>query len=143
LTDSLIDTNVVLDVLLARQPWLNDSAAVWQACDEGRITGHIAATTLTNIFYVVRRNAGMERAHASVRVCLDAFAIIAVDRGTLIHAATLPGNDFEDNVLVACATLSRLDLIITRDPAGFVASPVPVLTPTAAIAYLHSSGQGA
>lgn len=56
----LLDTNVVLDVLLNRETWVKDSAAVWQASDQGRIIGHITATTLTDIFYVSRRLADLD-----------------------------------------------------------------------------------
>jgi predicted nucleic acid-binding protein len=46
----LLDTNVVLDVLLNRQPWVNDAAAVWQANDDGRVIVYLAASTFTDIF---------------------------------------------------------------------------------------------
>lgn len=32
----LFDTNVLLDVLLNRDPWITESSAVWQANDEGQ-----------------------------------------------------------------------------------------------------------
>ena len=137
---ALIDTNVILDVLLARQPWLADAAALRQAHEERRTDGSIAATTLTNIFHVVRRNAGLERAHQSVRVCPATFEILAVDRRTLAHAATMRGNDFEDNVLIACATRAAVDMIVTRDAAGFRGAPIAVLRPAEALAGLGTSG---
>ena len=137
---ALVDANVILDVLLARQPWLADAAALWQAHEDGRLDGSIAATTLTNMFYIVRRNAGLERAHQSVRICLPTFEILAVDRGTLAHAATLWGNDFEDNVLLACAMRAGVDMIVTRDAAGFRGAPVAVLTPAEALARLGAGG---
>lgn len=136
---ALIDTNVILDVLLARQPWLEDSARVWQVHEADRFSGVIAATTLTNIFYVVRRNAGLERAHDAVRVCLTTFEIIPVDRRALANAAVLPGNDFEDNVLIACASLANLDAIVTRDLHDFRDAPILVLTPTELLARIRSA----
>ena len=48
--NALIDTNVVLDVLLNRSPFVVDSAEVWRACDAGRFIGYITATTLTTIY---------------------------------------------------------------------------------------------
>jgi predicted nucleic acid-binding protein len=36
----LVDTNVVLDVLLNREPWVMEAAAVWRLCSEGSITGY-------------------------------------------------------------------------------------------------------
>jgi hypothetical protein len=48
----LIDINVPLDVFLAREPWLTDARAVWDAHDRRAIVGHIAAHGLTNLFYI-------------------------------------------------------------------------------------------
>ena len=42
----LLDTNVILDVLLNRAPWVTEAKAVWQAHADGRITGYMTATTM-------------------------------------------------------------------------------------------------
>ena len=41
----------------------------------------------------------------------------------------MTGDDFEDNLQIACAQTARLDHVITRDRTGFAASDVVVLTP--------------
>ena len=46
----LFDTNIILDVLLNREPWVNQAQAIWQANDEGRISGYLVASTVTDIF---------------------------------------------------------------------------------------------
>jgi predicted nucleic acid-binding protein len=135
----LLDTDVILDVLLAREPWLDEAAALWRAHEEGRIRASIAATTVTNIFYIVRRSAGLERARAAVRICLDTFEVIPVDRPALEAAATMSGGDFEDNVQIACALHAGLDLIVTRNIPDFVGGPVAALTPTQALTRLGST----
>jgi hypothetical protein len=56
--------------------------------------------------------------------------VIAVDHQSVLDALALPGADFEDNLQIACAKAAGPDLIVTRDPAGFRDSPVPVLSPT-------------
>lgn len=126
----LLDTNVLLDVLLKRDPWVTESSAVWQAHDEGQVVGHVMACAITDIFYIARRLAGLETAHTAVRICLEAFEICAVDHQALEQAQALPGTDFEDNLQIACASLAGLDAIVTRDKKGFKAAAMPVLTPT-------------
>jgi predicted nucleic acid-binding protein len=125
----LFDTNVVLDVLLKRSPWDTNAATCWQACDDGKIRGCLAASTLTDIFYIARKQKGLADARAAVRVCLDAFAICVVDRQALESALSLDGNDFEDNLQISCATFANLDIILTRDKGGFTDSTIPVLSP--------------
>jgi predicted nucleic acid-binding protein len=122
----LFDTNVVLDVLLKRDPWVVDSQALWQAVDEGRLTAYLPASSLTDIFSVARRLTDIARAKQAVQICLDAFEIGLVDRSVLERAQMLSGSDFEDNLLIACAELNALDAIVTRDPDGFAGSTVSV-----------------
>lgn len=125
----LVDTNVVLDVLLRREPWQAEAAALWQAVDDNRITAYVAASAITDIFYVARRLADLARARQAVRVCLDAFNVSTVDRAVLERAQALSGSDFEDNVLIACAEFNGLDAIVTRDPSDLEGSPVAVWSP--------------
>jgi predicted nucleic acid-binding protein len=132
----LIDVNVALDVILERQPWLEDSKAVWDACHETRIVGHLVATGLTNLFYVSRRIIGIEKARAAVGVCLATFEIIPVGRLELERADAMAGNDLEDNLSIACAVSAGLDAIVTRDPRGFAGSPVPVRSPAELLAMI-------
>ncbi len=132
----LLDINVVLDVFLARSPWLADSASVIQAGFDGKVTAHLSAASLPTIFYLVRRNADLDKARAVVKECLNSFQILPVDRQTPDLAATLPTSDFEDNVLIVSARLARLDAIVTRDPKGFAGSPVPAMSPAELLAHL-------
>lgn len=133
----LFDTNIVLDVLLKLEPWVTESMAVWQANDGGQIAGYVLASAITDIFYVARRLAGLEIARTAVRTCLEAFEICVVDRRTLEQAEGLPGNDFEDNVQIACASIADLDAIVTRDKKGFKAATIPVLAPSELLRQLR------
>lgn len=132
----LIDTNVLLDVLLSREPWAGRSKAVWDAADAGRFDAFISALSLPNVFYIGRKLAGLEKAHAAVTTLLDAFEILPVDRPTLEAAAALPGNDFEDNVQLASALASGMDAVVTRDPSGFKSPDLLRLTPEELLARL-------
>lgn len=134
----LVDLNIALDVLLNREEWLAESAGVLQANHEGQIVAHLSAVSLPTIFYIVRRNANLEKAHRAVHECLDSFTISPVDRAVLELAAGLPSSDFEDNVQIACAMISALDAIVTRDPAGFRGSAVAVLSPAELLMKLGS-----
>jgi predicted nucleic acid-binding protein len=126
---AMIDTNVLLDVLLPRQPWDVDAKAVWDAVDAGKCEGLISSLSLPNIFYIARKIVGLEKAHAAMTILLEAFEIIPIERLTLEAAVALPGNDFEDKLQIASAISAAVDHVITRDPRGFAASPVTPLSP--------------
>jgi len=132
----LLDTNIVLDVLLKRAPWVVEASAIWKANDDGRIVGYLMASALTDIFYIARRLAGKESARAAVQTCLDAFEFCPVDRHTLERAHVLSGTDFEDNLQMVCAEIAQLDAIVTRDPGDFKNSTITALTPANVLARL-------
>lgn len=100
---ALLDTNVILDVLLERPPWDSDAKTLWQIQSDGRFFAYITATSLTDIFYLSRRLAGLEKAWQAIHIILDQLSIIPVGINELRLATTMEGSDFEDNLQVACA----------------------------------------
>ncbi|MDR2630058.1 MAG: hypothetical protein LBC60_03955 [Spirochaetaceae bacterium] len=51
----LVDTNSILDCLTMREPFETESVLILQSCGEGKITGYIAAHSITNSFYILRK----------------------------------------------------------------------------------------
>lgn len=134
----LIDTNVVLDVLMARRPHLDDALAVFALVDSGRVRGILGATTLTTVFYVAEKGVGSEGARSHVRALLDLFDVAAADRAVLTAALDGGFDDFEDAVLHEAAAVAGADAIVTRDMSGFAAAAaLPVFTPSAFLAALR------
>ena len=126
----LLDLNVLMDFLLKRPPWCVEADAIWNATHEGRLTSLVAATSLTTVFYLTRKAGTHEFALNSVRLTIEAMEVVPVDLEATNLALTMPGRDFEDNVQIACALRSDVEAIITRNPADFTASPIPVMSPT-------------
>jgi predicted nucleic acid-binding protein len=127
----LFDTNVVLDVLLDRQPYAEASAAAWAAVETGISKGMLAAHAVTAIHYLVRKEMGNVKARRIISAILRVFGVAAVDGAVVQEALQLPFSDFEDAVTAAAARLAGCECIVTRDPKGFRGSPVRSLTPEA------------
>jgi predicted nucleic acid-binding protein len=125
----LIDTNVVLDFLQEREPFVEDAAKLFERIDAGEIEGFIAAITITNIYYIVRKAAGIDAAKDAVTQILSDLQICTVDRGILEQAVSLNFRDFEDAVQYACAIAYTVDAIVTRDVSGFIGVEIPVKSP--------------
>jgi predicted nucleic acid-binding protein len=132
----LFDTNVVLDVLLDRQPHAGASAAAWTAVETGVSEGMLAAHAVTTIHYLARKEKGNAKARRIVSAILRVFAVAAVDGAVIQDALQLPFADFEDAVTAAAARFAGCDCIVTRDPKGFRGSPVRPLTPEAVMPLL-------
>ncbi|MBD2627797.1 type II toxin-antitoxin system VapC family toxin [Trichormus variabilis] len=125
----LVDTNIVLDFLLQREPFSQDAELLFQAIDSGQVVGYVTATTLTDIFYISRKHTlSIEQARQAVSETLTVMVICPVNRAVLESAFKSGLADFEDAVQIFCAVEQGLDAILTRDAKGFLSSSIPVLS---------------
>ena len=136
MTTVLFDTNVVLDVLLDRQPHAKASSAAWAVIETGTSSGYLAAHAITTIHYFVRKELGDAKARGIIAAILRVFGIAAVDSAVIKEALKLSLADFEDAVTVAAARLAGCDFIVTRDPKGFRGCTPGSLTPEALLPIL-------
>lgn len=125
----LLDTNIVLDVLLEREPFVHDSRRLWEAADEGAFDACVASFTLPTIHYICQRHAGLDAANNAVDICLDAFEICPLYGESIRSARQMPGHDFEDNLQLASAITDFVQAIVTRNPQDFQNAPIQVCTP--------------
>lgn len=132
----LLDLNVVLDVLLDRKPHVEPAAAVWAAIEAGRGQGLLPAHAFTTVQYLASRARGPRFARQTLEDLLRVFEVAPVDGAVVRSALDLSWPDFEDAVCAAAAAASRCEAIVSRDPAGFPGSPVPIIDPGTALAWL-------
>ncbi len=125
----LLDTNVVLDLLLGREPFARDAATVVSLVERSRVEGLLCATTVTTIHYLLTRHLPADAARESVRNLLKLFTIAPVNRAVLEEAQRSKICDFEDAVIVSAARLAGADLILTRNQRDFRRAGMPVLGP--------------
>ena len=132
----LADTNVILDWLFERKPWMDEAQPLWDARSAGDVIMHVPASTLTDIFYIGRKLTNIPMAFTGIDRVFAAFNILPVNAQLLRNARTLPGNDFEDNVQIACAQAANIDPIVTRNTSDFAHAPIPTVEPPAITNYL-------
>lgn len=123
------DTNVVLDLLLRREPFTQDSAAVISMVESTVHTGLLCATTLTNLHHLTRRLLGEAGARRAIADFLQLMDLAHVSRPVLDAAVQAPMPDFEDAVLAHAAHQAGAHAIITRNLRDFAKSPVRAYTP--------------
>ena len=132
----LIDANVVLDVLMKREPHFQDSASVWKLCETDQAEGYISTLTFANLVYVMRR----ELSPAQIRDVLDRMKLIFrfadFSASALSRAAELQWPDFEDAVQSVIAAEINADHIITRNVRDFTRSKVTAFTPAELLARI-------
>ena len=130
----LVDTNVWLDILLARQPFAAASGKAVSLLDDPDHGLFVGATTVTTILYLVERAKGRKMARRKMRALLDRCRVAAVDGDVLRSALADEFDDFEDAVLNASADAARLDAIVTRNPSDFAEASLRIYTPTELVA---------
>ena len=126
----LFDTNVVLDVLLAREPFVQVASRLFALADNGRIEGSICATGVTTLYYIGAKDLGPKRTHDQLRALLGVFDVAPVDGDIVRRALEDEGfTDFEDAVVHEAAHAAGVSAIVTRNGKDFAKATIPVFEP--------------
>lgn len=125
----IVDTNVVLDVLLARQPFAHAAAKLFALTERSRIEAWVCATTVTTIDYLLSQAIPRSKAREAVRRLLTIFEVALVNRSVLERALASSMQDFEDAVLAEAGALAGATIIVTRNARDFSRASLPAFTP--------------
>ena len=126
----LLDTNVVLDVLLNRKDFVNDSLAAMEKAISTGDRLYLSATAATDVFYVVKKITGNSaEALFDMKKLSVIVSFAEVDEECIFTAAYSRFKDFEDAVVDAVASHINADCIITRNVDDFVHATNKVMTP--------------
>ena len=125
----LFDTNIVLDLLLERQPFVNDAQLLFEKVESGQLNGFLGATTVTTLDYLLSKSLSMRDAKVVIKKLLSLFDVAPVNRLVLEDALESGFSDFEDAVLHAAAMHNGAQAIVTRDAKGFSKAKLPIYSP--------------
>jgi predicted nucleic acid-binding protein len=126
----LLDTNVILDVALRRPGLFDGSERALKKCESDSHEMLIAWHTLSNLFYILRRDRGAEKTVEFLRQLLTISTVATVGHGDALRAVGYALNDFEDALQLSAAESSHADVILTRNKSDFGQPPnIAVLRP--------------
>lgn len=127
----LVDLNVLLDVVLDRSEFVKESAqSLGRIVSVRSCRGYVAQHAVATLFYIVRKQCGIENARTAVRKVLKLLVVLPSTQKILIDAADSKYADYEDAVSFLSATAAGCDAIITRNPTDYSKSLVRAITPT-------------
>lgn len=135
----LFDTNVVLDVLLARAPHVATATTLLDRVAAKSLDGLLGATTLTTIHYLAGKVVGARAAQGHVRTLLGLFEVAPVTRAVLTDALDLRLADYEDAVLHEAARHAGAEAIVTRDSKGFARAGLKLYAPDELLRFLAAA----
>ena len=126
----LIDTNIFIDVLQDRIPFTDNSQSVVALVVQKKIKGAVAAHSITNLWYILRKTHSDEERRNYLLSLFELFDVVSIDKNRLVAALENSNlKDFEDCLQDECACAINADYIITRDAKDFESSMVKALTP--------------
>jgi predicted nucleic acid-binding protein len=127
----LIDTNVILDYVLKREPFAADALTCLDRLIIAKAKVWLTASTVTDIYYITRRTLhDLAKAKAVIAKLLNAFQISGVDKTDCLSALNNGLNDYEDALVSVCAKKVKAEYIITRNIKDFEQSTVPAISPS-------------
>ena len=105
-----------------------------------KLSGCIAAHTVPNIFYILRKEYTVEERREILFALCQLFNISGINADIIRNA--LKNNefsDFEDCLQMECAKEYHADYIVTRNTADFAASNIPCMEPEQMCALLEEN----
>lgn len=133
----LIDTNIILDVLLRRQPYTNEAQIIMTKCANREIIGYLAAHSIPNLFYILRKTYTQKERRRLIKNLCDVFYISALNVEKIKSAIENEEfEDFEDCLQEECAVEVMADYIVTRNPNDYKNSRIKIIQPNEFIKLL-------
>lgn len=135
----LLDSNVVIDFLERRQPFYDDAIAVINSSRKNQHTIYIAAHSIDNIVYILRKKLPLREILSGLEKFLKICSIIEVNEAIILKAISAQWKDFEDAIQYYAAIAANIDLIVSRDVAGYEEQKIKVLNPAEALELLKGT----
>lgn len=127
----LVDTNVILDILLKRELYADEARIIFTMCANREVTGYLAAHSIPNLFYILRKKYSQKERRIFLRNLCDVFYISDLNIDKILSAIDNETfEDFEDCLQEECAVEAEADYIVTRNPKDFQKSRVKVIGPS-------------
>jgi predicted nucleic acid-binding protein len=135
----LLDTNVVIDLLIDRQPFSIAAARIFDYAAKKRVRLLLTAVSYNNIYYIVKKQSTHKETIKILKSLGEYTEIIDTTKETILSALNSDFNDFEDAIQYFCGkSLKTLHVIATRDLKGFKYGNIPVMTPEQVISFIET-----
>ncbi len=130
MTEVLFDTNIILDIALKRNPYFEDALRLFELIDKKIIVGNITASTISDIYYISKKEKGHHETLNFIINLIEVVEIIGIDKEVILDAIESEMKDFEDAIQVSAAKFHKIKTIITRNKSDFHDHSLEILTPS-------------
>jgi predicted nucleic acid-binding protein len=125
-----IDTNVLLDLLLEREPWAKDAAVLFSMADRKEVEILCCSLSFSTAIYLMQRfKYTRSEIVAKLSVVKSICTITTVNEAVIDRMLQSEFGDLEDAIQYYSALSFGAEAIITRNVADYSPSRIPVFTP--------------
>jgi predicted nucleic acid-binding protein len=125
-----IDTDIVLDFLIDREPFSSFASLIFTQSEENDIKTYISPLTISNSYYILRKLASHKKVIESLRKLLTITNITSISKKDIVLALDSNFNDLEDALQhFSAISHAKMDVILTRNIKDYKSSEVPVMSP--------------
>ena len=131
-----LDSDVLLDLLLDREPFMDDIAEIIETSLSTKVKLCVSPITITNINCIIERIENKRKADTQIKKILKIVTV--EDVGQLIINKASKFKDFEDAVQNFCAEKSGHQILVTRNTKDYKESKLSILTPKEYLAKIKN-----
>lgn len=124
-----IDTDIILDVVLARKPFFTNSKMILVMAENNMIIGNISSNCIANLYYILRKIGGDSNARKFISGLVSYITVITIDHQNVLDALKSKISDFEDALQNYSAIEHQCEYIITRNIHDYKNSKLKIILP--------------
>ena len=133
----LLDTNIILDIALDRKPFVQEAIQLLKTAQQKEFPLFISATSVTDIYYITRKNRDKNTALAFLKDLLEFINVASVDKHVVLKSLESGMADFEDAIQSFSAKNEGITTLITRNESDFKQSGLSIFNPKSFLESLH------
>jgi predicted nucleic acid-binding protein len=124
-----IDTDVILDFMIAREPFALDAARILSLSENKEVLVCTSGLVFSNAYYVLRKLGSHNKVIEKLTQLSRIIEIIGLSKDAVMQALVLDFTDFEDALQHYAALAGGVKVIITKNTKDYKNSHLAVLTP--------------
>src|SRR5665811_1739472 len=98
MTDIFIDTDVIIDFLIDREPHSREAAIIFTLIEQKKLRGYASSLTFSNLYYVLRKFESHNKVISKLDSISKMLSILKVEQLTKKNAIASGFPDFEDSI---------------------------------------------
>ncbi len=124
-----IDTDVLLDLYIQRQPHHDIALRLFTRLKRDKTHCYTSGVVIANIYYILAKLMSRQYAMDKIRKLRRLVSVAPLDEAMIDAAVSSSLRDFEDSIQLHCAIANRIKTLITRNTADYPKGRIRIADP--------------